>query len=142
MIRFRIASREFEPSYMTSASAGADLKAREEVTLKPGERMKVPTGVWISEVEWTKVPTGKVPELQIRARSGLAFKHGLTLVNGVGTVDADFPDEICALLVNIGDKPYTVKKGDRIAQMVLNLTDRLPDLSVGGERVGGFGSTN
>ncbi len=127
---------------MTKTCVGADLKAREEVKLDPGERVRVPTGVWISEVDWTQVPDGKVPELQIRARSGLAFKHGLTLANGIGTVDADFPDEICALLLNISDRPYTVKKGERIAQMVLALADRLPGLAIGGERSGGFGSTN
>ena len=130
-----------DPAYQTHFSAGADLKARISVTLKAGEVKKIPTGVWIDRVEWDQIPEGFIPELQIRARSGLAYRHGLTLANAVGTVDADFPDEIQVLLWNFSKEDYTVMAGERVAQIMINLVPRLPQLSIGGERVGGFGST-
>ena len=144
MIKFRYFNndKEHAPIYMTGSSAGADLRARKEITLNPNERAKIPTGVFIDGVSWSEVPTGTVPELQIRARSGLALKHGLTLVNGIGTVDADFPDEICALMINLGEKPYKIQKGERVAQMVLNFVFKIKGLDIGGERIGGFGSTD
>jgi dUTP pyrophosphatase len=92
-------------------------------------------------VEWSKVPTGFIPELQIRARSGLARKNAITLANGVGTIDADYREEIGVLLLNLGREPFKVQKGDRIAQMALNLVGRL-ELPIGGQRQGGFGSTS
>ena len=129
------------PSYATAASAAADLRAASELIIAPGERSKVPTGVWIERVDWTKVPDGQIPELQVRARSGLAFKQGIMLTNGVGTIDADYPDEICVLLYNSGKEPFVIQKGDRIAQVTLNIAARISGLDVGGTRAGGFGST-
>ena len=134
-------SEDCEPFYKTHFSAGADLKSRTSLVLKAGEVRKVPTGVWIDRVDWDQVPSGHIPELQVRARSGLSYNHGITLANAVGTIDADFPDEIQILLWNFSQKDYSVEKGERIAQMVLNLTLRIPDLGIGGKRLGGFGST-
>lgn len=148
-LRFRAG---FEPAYMTAASAGADLKSTENLVIPPGTVGRVPTGVFIEGVEWEKVPQGFIPELQIRARSGLAFKKQITLANGVGTIDADYPDEICVLLMNLGKDPFVISPGDRIAQLVANLVPRITDC-IGGNlpapasqksentRTGGFGST-
>jgi dUTP pyrophosphatase len=141
MIYLNSKSPEHMPAYGTAASAAADLKAGCDLVITPGERGKVPTGVWIERVEWEKVPLGMIPELQVRARSGLAFKHGIMLTNGLGTVDADYPDEICVLLYNSGKEPFAIQKGDRIAQITMNLVQRLPGLAIGGTRTGGFGST-
>jgi len=129
------------PSYATAASAAADLRAASELIIQAGQRAKVPTGVWIDRVDWEQVPDGMIPELQIRARSGLAFKHGVMLTNGVGTVDADYPDEICVLLYNSGTEPFVIQKGDRIAQIALSLLHKISDVPAGGPRSGGFGST-
>lgn len=126
---------------MTRRSAGADLRSRVAMAIAPHGRAAVPTGVWIERVVWDEVPAGFLPELQVRARSGLAIKHGIMLANGVGTIDADFPDEICALLYNSSDKEFAIKPGERVAQLVLNLVVQIPELEVGGERSGGFGST-
>jgi dUTP pyrophosphatase len=101
----------------------------------------VPTGVWISSVNWEKVPLGLIPELQIRARSGLARKNGICLANGIGTIDADYRDEIGVLLLNLGPEDFRIERGDRIAQMVISFVGRIDGLPVGGSRVGGFGST-
>lgn len=100
------------PSYETAGSAGADLRAYidEPVTLMPGERCLVPTGLFV------ELPEGI--EAQIRARSGLAIKHGIGLVNGIGTVDSDYRGEWNIPLINWGNQPYTIKNGDRIAQVV------------------------
>jgi dUTP pyrophosphatase len=153
-LRFRAG---FEPAYMTAASAGADLKSTENLVIPPGTVGRVPTGVFIEGVEWEKVPAGFIPELQIRARSGLALKKQITLANGVGTIDADYPDEICVLLMNLGKEPFVISPGDRIAQLVANLVPRITDC-IGGDlpahmslspnnpsttpsRTGGFGST-
>ncbi len=126
---------------MTPLCAGADLLAREGACIPPGKWEKIPTGVWIASVDLTQIPDHTVPELQIRARSGLAFKKGITMMNGVGTIDADYRDEICVLLWNAGQESFTVQKGDRIAQLVASLAYRLP-LPTGLEkRSGGFGST-
>ncbi|MEZ4741279.1 MAG: dUTP diphosphatase [Bdellovibrionota bacterium] len=130
------------PKYQTVYSAGADLMAAENTVIKAGQKAKVRTGVWIEKTEEDKIPSGCIPELQIRARSGLAYKHGITLTNAVGTVDADYRDEICVLLWNTGESDFTINRGDRIAQLILNLVQRLDQLEVGGQRVGGFGSTN
>lgn len=134
-------SDELLPSYSTHASAGADLKSAVDLVIPAGSHARVQTGTWIDSVDWELVPKGVIPELQIRARSGLAFKHGITLSNAVGTVDADYPDEICVLLWNTSSKDFTIKRGDRIAQIVLNLVHRIDNLMVGGKRIGGFGST-
>ena len=100
------------PSYETAGSAGADSRAYidEPVTLMPGERCLVPTGLFV------ELPEGI--EAQIRARSGLAIKHGIGLVNGIGTVDSDYRGEWNIPLINWGNQPYTIKNGDRIAQVV------------------------
>jgi dUTP pyrophosphatase len=142
MFTFRYSSDLQAPRYGSSASAAADLVASEDIVIAPNNgRAKVRTGVWIESVNWDVVPEGAIPELQIRARSGLAAKHGVMLSNGVGTVDADYRDEICVLLTNTGTETFYIQKGDRIAQMAASLTWRLPELTVGGERQGGFGST-
>jgi len=129
------------PGYMTSGSSGADLRSTVDAVIPAGGRGRVPTGVWIKRVDWDLVPDGMIPELQIRARSGLAFKFGVNLTNGIGTIDADYPDEIGVLLSNTGTTDFEIKQGDRIAQMVLILVHRIPGISVGSQRVGGFGST-
>ena len=131
----------FEPKYQTSLSSGADLHATIELVVPARAHVKVPTGVFIESV----LDDGgglTIPELQIRARSSLAYKHGITLSNGVGTIDADYRDEICVLLWNTSAKDYLIKKGDRIAQLVCVLTHRLTQCEIGGQRVGGFGSTD
>jgi dUTP pyrophosphatase len=129
------------PRYMTPLSAGLDLFAAlegGEVTLAPGRRRLIPTGVAIA------LPEGY--EAEVRPRSGLALKHGLTLLNTPGTVDADYRGEIGVIMVNLGDQPFVIKDGDRIAQLVvhqvcraeLEEVDELPASSRG---EGGFGHT-
>ena len=102
------------PSYETEGSAGADLRAylAEPVTLMPGERKLIPTGLFV------ELPPGV--EAQGRARSGLSIKHGIGLVNGVGTVDSDYRGEWNVPVINFGDQPYTIHDGDRIAQVVFS----------------------
>ncbi|MES2559301.1 MAG: dUTP diphosphatase [Bacteroidota bacterium] len=128
------------PAYETVHSAGMDLRAvlEEEVVLKPMERKLVPTGLFI-ELE-------QGYEAQIRPRSGLAFKHGITVLNSPGTIDADYRGEIKVLLINLGQEDFVVKSGERIAQMIVakhervvwEETDTLTDTSRG---AGGYGST-
>lgn len=128
------------PSYKTKGAAGVDLKANVEkpVTLKPLERSLIPTGIFI------EIPDGY--EAQIRARSGLAIKHGISLVNGVGTIDSDYRGEIKVILINLGNEEFTVNNGDRIAQMVIlkyekaefELVEELDETDRG---EGGFGHT-
>lgn len=130
-----------EPYYKTTHSAGADLKSREDLVVKAGQVQMVPTGVWIDRVDWSRVPEGCIPELQVRARSGLAAKHGLTLANAVGTIDADFPDEIQVLIWNFSTTDYQIRKGERIAQLLMGFVLRIPNVFIGGKRMGGFGST-
>ncbi len=131
-----------EPKYMTEHSAACDLVAREGVKVEAGKVALVPTGVWIESVDWALVPEGFIPELQVRARSGLARKSGISLANGIGTIDADYRDEIGVLLINHGSDTFEIQAGDRLAQMALNLVARIPGLPVGGLRLGGFGSTS
>lgn len=140
MIRLRY-DEESRPGYASTYSAGCDLKARTGGVIEPGQVALVPTGVFIEGFDSSAFPAGTYPELQIRARSGLARKHGITLANGVGTVDADYPDEIGVLLLNTSATTFSFSKGERIAQMVLSLVARIPGLPVGGDRQGGFGST-
>ncbi|MEM9349154.1 MAG: dUTP diphosphatase [Pseudomonadota bacterium] len=133
------------PSYETAGAAGADLRAnlpedeREDgLTLAPGSRALIPTGLRL------EIPVGH--EIQIRPRSGLALKHGLSLPNSPGTIDADYRGPLGVILINLGAEPYTVSHGERIAQMVL-----VPVLRASFEEVsalsntergaGGFGST-
>jgi len=129
------------PAYETSGSAGADLRAwlpDGPVTLQPGERKLIPTGLFV------ELPQGV--EAQIRARSGLSIKHGITMINGVGTVDSDYRGEWNVPLVNLGQEAYTIHDGDRIAQMVLaryeqaefSLTGEISETERG---AGGFGHT-
>jgi len=128
------------PSYQTTASAGMDLRAnnQEPVELKPLERAIIPTGIYI------ELPSGY--EAQIRPRSGLAAKKGISLVNSPGTIDADYRGEIGVIMVNLSNEPFTVEKGERIAQMVIAkheqakwvLVDELGESERG---AGGFGST-
>ncbi len=130
-----------QPAYMTEHSAACDLVAREAALLPPGKVVLVPTGVWIESVDWQAVPEGFIPELQVRARSGLARKSSISLANGIGTIDADYRDEIGVLMINHGTENFYIQQGDRLAQMALNLIARIPGLPIGGQRTGGFGST-
>ena len=128
------------PFYETEGSAGMDLKAYidEPVVLKPGQRMLVPTGLYI------ELPVGY--EAQIRARSGLAIKKGIGLVNGIGTIDSDYRGEIKVILINWGEEDFVIENGDRIAQMVIAKYERVEwelsdDLSETERGSGGFGHT-
>ena len=128
------------PAYATEHSAGMDLLAAVDgdVVLQPGERKLIPSGIAIA------LPTGT--EAQIRPRSGLALKHGISVLNAPGTIDADYRGEVGVILINHGDAPFTVDRGMRIAQMVIapvtqavwNEVDALPESARG---TGGFGST-
>ena len=128
------------PAFETRGSAGVDLQAyvQEPITLKPMDRILVPTGIFI------EIPEGY--EAQVRARSGLAIKHGISLVNGIGTIDSDYRGEIKVILINLGDKDFTINNGDRIAQMVFIKHER-PDFELVEELgdtirgAGGFGHT-
>ena len=101
------------PAYATADSAGMDLLAAvaEAVTLAPGERRLIPTGIAIA------LPPGT--EAQVRPRSGLALKHGITVLNAPGTIDADYRGEVGVILMNLGDQPFVVERGSRVAQMVV-----------------------
>lgn len=101
------------PAYETAHAAGMDLRANitETVTLAPLQRILIPTGLFI------ELPVGY--EAQIRPRSGLAFKHGITVLNSPGTIDADYRGEIKVLLINLGSEPFEIKHGERIAQMII-----------------------
>ena len=117
MSKIKIVSKSgYMPEYATEGSAGADLRAylpEGPVTLKPGERRLIPTGLFV------ELPQGM--EAQVRARSGLAIKHGIGLVNGVGTVDSDYRGEWNVPMINWGSEAYTINNGDRIAQVVFSL---------------------
>ena len=126
------------PDYATPASAGVDLRAVEKCVLQPGERALVPTGMRIA------LPVGY--EAQVRPRSGLALKHGITLPNSPGTIDADYRGEILVIMQNLGEVPFVIEPGDRIAQMVVAPVCHVDWLEVDfleeTERgSGGFGST-
>ncbi|MBQ6690011.1 MAG: dUTP diphosphatase [Bacteroidales bacterium] len=128
------------PAYATEKSAGMDLKAdiKEPVTLNPLERAMIPTGIFIS------LPDGT--EAQVRPRSGLAAKHGISVLNAPGTIDADYRGEVKVILVNLSNQPFVVNPGERIAQMVVaryekvewDEVEALDDTDRG---AGGFGST-
>ena len=113
IIRIINNSKNSLPAYETMHAAGMDLRAEveETVILKPMERKLIPTGLHI------ELPEGF--EAQIRPRSGLAFKHGIGIVNSPGTIDADYRGEVKVLLINFSDQPFEIKSGDRIAQMVV-----------------------
>lgn len=128
------------PCYMTNGAAGMDLYAcvDEEVVIEPMKIKLIPTGISMS------IPEGY--EAQIRPRSGLALKHGISIVNTPGTIDSDYRGEIKIIMINFGNNPFLVKRGDRIAQMVINKietpeiieTDNLNETERGKD---GFGST-
>ncbi len=128
------------PSYASDGAAGLDLRAavREPLTLAPGERALVPTGLRIA------LPAGF--EGQLRARSGLALKHGIVLPNAPGTIDADYRGELSVILWNSGREPFAVQRGDRIAQLVVARVARIrwderTELSESARGERGFGST-
>ena len=128
------------PRYATEDSAGMDLLAdvTAEVTLAPLGRQLVPTGLAIA------VPPGY--EAQVRPRSGLALKHGVTVANAPGTIDADYRGEVGVILVNLGAEPFVIRRGDRIAQLVVAPVTRVElvevaELNSTGRGAGGFGST-
>ncbi|MGE0829339.1 MAG: dUTP diphosphatase [Hyphomonadaceae bacterium] len=130
------------PAYETPLSAGMDLRAAlpgdEPVVLKPGARALIPTGLAMA------LPAGF--EAQVRPRSGLALKHGITCLNTPGTIDADYRGEVKVLLINLGQEDFTIQRGERIAQMIVapvtqatwQIVDQLPETERG---AGGFGST-
>jgi dUTP pyrophosphatase len=130
------------PAYQSAHAAGLDLLAAvpdaKPLTMAPGQRALVPTGLMIA------VPPGH--EAQVRPRSGLALKHGITVLNAPGTVDADYRGEVSVLLINHGDEPFTIRRGERIAQLVIaavtqaNLVE-VAALSSTDRGSGGFGST-
>lgn len=128
------------PQYATSQSAGLDLCAaiNADIILQPGERKLVPTGLSIA------LPDGY--EAQVRPRSGLAFKNGVTVLNTPGTIDADYRGEIGVILVNLGQEPFTITRGMRIAQMIISQYTQIKwsqveDLEETARGAGGFGST-
>ena len=128
------------PEYKTSGSSGMDLLANNEeaITIAPMERTLIPTGLFV------EIPLGY--EGQVRARSGLSIKNGITLVNCVGTIDSDYRGELKIPVINLGQEAFTIKKGDRIAQLVIakyeaitwHETENVKETERG---VGGFGST-
>ena len=142
MLKVKINNRGRQPlpTYATALSAGMDLRANidEDITLLPMQRQLVPTGLHIA------LPEGY--EAQIRPRSGLALKHGITVLNTPGTVDADYRGEIMVLLINFSNEPFIVKDGERIAQMIVakheqvsfELTETLDETERG---AGGYGHT-
>ncbi|MBN1411503.1 MAG: dUTP diphosphatase [Spirochaetales bacterium] len=129
------------PEYQSDSASGADLKANitEDIILKPLERAIVPTGLRV------QIPDGF--EAQVRPRSGLAVKHGITVLNTPGTIDADYRGEVKVILINLNNNEYTIKRGDRIAQIVFSRVEKADfilstqeiDKTQRGE--GGFGST-
>ena len=128
------------PEYETSGSAGMDIRAHLDVPMEllPGKRALIPTGLFM------EIPVGY--EVQIRARSGLAIKHGIGLVNGIGTIDSDYRGEIKVPLINWGEEAFTVNDGDRIAQMVVCKYEqaelvKVDELSETERGEGGFGHT-
>ena len=128
------------PTSATKLAAGVDLLAAldEDLTLNPGERQIIPTGIAIA------LPSGF--EAQVRPRSGLAAKHGITLVNSPGTIDADYRGEIGAILINHGSKPFVIERGMRIAQLIVSPLTKFSwfeqdELSHTTRSAGGFGST-
>ena len=130
------------PTYQSAQAAGLDLAAavstEEPMALAPGQRALVPTGLCIA------LPDGF--EAQVRPRSGLAAKHGVTVLNSPGTIDADYRGEVKVILINLGNEPFNISRGDRIAQLVVAAVTRaelrvVSDLSETTRSTGGFGST-
>ena len=126
------------PQYATEHAAGMDVVAAEDLTLQPGKRHAVATGFAI------EIPHGN--EVQVRPRSGLALKHGITCLNTPGTIDSDYRGEVKVILVNLGPEDFTIRRGDRIAQLIIAPFARASWSEVGsldetGRGAGGFGST-
>ena len=128
------------PEYATPLSAGMDLRANisESIILQPMERRLIPTGIFL------QLPEGY--ECQIRPRSGLALKHGITVLNSPGTIDADYRGEVCVILANMSSQPFTIEKGERICQMVVARHasvnwDEVDVLDETERGAGGFGHT-
>lgn len=128
------------PKYSTAQSAGMDLRAfiTESIILGALDRALIPTGLYI------EIPEGY--EAQVRPRSGLAIKYGVTVLNSPGTIDADYRGEICVELINLSNKPYTIESGERIAQLVFNKCEQtelveVEELSETERGNGGFGHT-
>lgn len=136
----RLEHNKVLPEYKTEGAAGMDLSAaiEEPVVLKPLERTLIPTGI--------KIELEHGYEAQVRPRSGLSIKHGITLINCVGTVDEDYRGELCVPVVNLSNEAYTIQPGERIAQMVIARVEQakievVEELSDTERGVGGFGST-
>jgi dUTP pyrophosphatase len=139
-VRFRMhdGCEDLAPAKAHADDAAFDLRARQDAELPPGEPHLVPTGLFL------ELPSGT--EAQVRPRSGLALKHALTVLNAPGTIDAGYRGEVAVILLNAGRQPYAIRRGDRIAQMVIT---RLPevellpvaDLAPSARGAGGFGST-
>jgi dUTP pyrophosphatase len=126
------------PAYATTGAAGMDVVAAEEVTIPPGGRHAVATGLALA------IPPGF--EVQVRPRSGLALKHGITVPNTPGTIDSDYRGELKVILINHGAKPFPIQRGDRVAQLVLApvtraVWDEVAELDETARGAGGFGST-
>lgn len=128
------------PRYESGGAAGADIRARIDhtITLKPGQRELVPTGLMM------EIPEGY--ECQVRPRSGLAAKHGVTVLNSPGTIDSDYRGEVKVILINLGSDVFSINDGDRIAQLVFAPAVQVrislaPELSESGRGSGAFGST-
>ncbi len=139
-VRIVNTGRHQMPSYATADSAGMDLRANlgSPVTLAPGERRLISTGLYL------ELPQGT--EGQVRPRSGLAFKHGITVLNAPGTIDADYRGEVGVVLVNLGQEPFVINDGERIAQLVVAHylridLEEVPDLRATERGEGGFGHT-
>ena len=137
---FRMEHNRFVPEYKTDGAAGMDLCAaiEEPVTLMPLERMLIPTGL--------KIELEHGYEAQIRPRSGLSIKHGISLINCVGTIDEDYRGEVCVPVVNLSNEEYTILPDERIAQMVIARYEQakievVTELSETERGTGGFGST-
>lgn len=128
------------PAYATALSAGVDVRAAIDspMILGPLERAIVPTGLYL------EIPAGY--EVQVRPRSGLAAKKGVTVLNAPGTIDADYRGQVCVILVNLSNEPFVIENGERVAQLVLARHetiewDETDELSASGRGEGGFGST-
>lgn len=126
------------PHYATSGAAGMDVVSAEDVTLAPGARHAVATGLAVA------IPPGY--EIQVRPRSGLALKHGITVPNTPGTIDSDYRGELKVILINHGSEPFVIARGDRVAQLVLAPVTQarwieVPELDATDRGAGGFGST-
>ena len=128
------------PQYMSEGAAGIDLYAavKREIVVEPGKFSLIPTGIHL------EIPTGY--EGQVRPRSGLAARHGISLLNSPGTIDSDYRGELKVILINLGDKPFIISRGDRIAQLIINKVEKVTFVQVSsleqtdrGEK--GFGHT-